>query len=112
MGIKVTNLEDEIVLISLEGRLDSDAALKIDDKFVFATSTKKANVIVDLSEVSFIASMGLRTLVAGARNQANRGGKLVLLNPQEMVRKVIETTGLDPHLPIFNDIESAKLAFA
>ena len=46
-------------------------------------------------------------LVAGAKNQAKLGGKMVLMNPDELTRKVLKTTGIDHLIPIFNSMDEA-----
>jgi anti-anti-sigma factor len=94
--------------ISLDGRLDIEGAQTIDQKFAFATSTKGLRLAVDLSAVSFLASIGLRTLLTAARAQAARGGKMVLVAPNEMVRKTLELANVESIVPIVDDWESAR----
>jgi anti-anti-sigma factor len=45
--------------------------------------------------VSFLASIGIRALVAAAKAQAARGGRMVLVNPEPMVRKALQTAGIE-----------------
>ena len=59
--------------------------------------------MVDLSQVTFIASLGIRTLVTGAKATANNGGKMVLLNPPPNVEQVLRTTHVDTVMPIIHD---------
>jgi anti-anti-sigma regulatory factor len=47
-------------------RLDIEGAFKIDSEFNRVAEEKK-NVLVDLSDVTFIASLGIRTLITGAK---------------------------------------------
>jgi anti-sigma B factor antagonist len=63
---------------------------------------------VDLSEVNFIASIGMRTLISSAKAQAKRGGKIVLFNAQPMVREALETAGVNQVVPLFDDLNSAQ----
>ena len=71
--------------------------------------SKKA-VLVDLQQVSFLGSMGLRALVAPARAIKSRGGKIVLFGPNEMVEKVLKTSGMDTLAPIHHELQSALAA--
>lgn len=112
MKINIEQLENEITLITLDGRLDFEGAQAIDSKFVFATTTKQGKFIVDLSQASFIASIGLRTLLKGARGQIGRGGKYVIVCPHDMVRKVLEKAGFQSFVPIYDDVAAAKAALA
>src|SRR5262245_42652293 len=95
--------------IRLDGRMDLEGTRAIDQQFAFATSTQPLRLGVDLSNVSFVASIGLRTLLTAARAQAGRGGTMVLVGPNSMVRKVLETAGVDNVVPILNDWESAQV---
>jgi anti-anti-sigma factor len=77
MNLDVAELENGITKVTLSGRLDIEGALKIDNEFNTIVEDKK-KVVVDLSEVPFIASLGIRTLITGAKATANHGGKMVL----------------------------------
>ena len=78
---------------TLIGRMDIEGAQKIETPFQVLTRLRRA-LIVDLSQVSFMASMGLRTLMVGARNQSELGGKLVLASPLPNVEKVLKESGI------------------
>src|SRR5262245_53096148 len=108
MNMTVEHLEDKLTRISLDGRMDLEGTRAIDQQFAFATSTQPLRLAVDLSNVSFVASIGLRTLLNAARAQAGRGGKMVLVAPNEMVRKVLETAGVDSIVPVLGDWASAQ----
>ena len=55
---------------------------------------------MDLSEVSLVASMGLRLLISTARSLALKGSKLVLFGATEMVQGVFDDAALDQIMPI------------
>jgi anti-sigma B factor antagonist len=110
MQLTIETIENDITVIHLEGRLDMDGVQAVDSKFSFATTTKPARIIVDMSKVSFMSSIGVRTLLNGARGQVNRGGKLVLLNPAPLVREVIETSGIQSIAPIYDSLDQARTA--
>jgi anti-sigma B factor antagonist len=108
MKMTIETVESMLTRISLDGRLDIEGAHAIDQKFAFATSTRSLRLAVDLSAVSFLASIGLRTLLTAARAQAARGGKMVLVAPSEMVRKTLELANVESIVPIVDDWESAR----
>ena len=107
MQLNVASIENGVTKVSLSGRLDVEGALKIDNEFT-EIATQNKNVLVDLSDVPFIASLGIRTLVVGAKAAANNGGKMVLLNPQPNVEQVLRTTHVDTVMPIIH--EAGKIA--
>jgi anti-anti-sigma factor len=108
MKMTIETVEPMLTRIALDGRLDIEGTQAIDQKFAFATSTKSLRLAVDLSAVSFLASIGLRTLLTAARAQAARGGKMVLMAPNDMVRKTLELAGVESIVPIVDDWETAR----
>ncbi len=103
-------LDGGITLIRLDGRLDIEGAEALDQPFTYATSTHPARIAVDLSAVSFLASIGIRTLLSAARGQAARGGKLVMFGAQPMIQRVLRTAGVDQLLTLCEDLEAARQA--
>jgi anti-sigma B factor antagonist len=112
MQLDATDLPGDITRLALTGRLDFEGSQAIDHEFSYATTIRPRNIIVDLSGVTFLASIGIRLLITSARAQANRGGKLVLVAPQPMVRMVLETAGIDQLIPVVADVEAARASFA
>jgi len=106
--LEVHELENNIKQVKIIGRLDIQGTGDIETPFTGHTASKKAKVIVDLSELDFIASIGIRLLITTAKAQANRGGKLVLLNPKPLVKDAIVTSGIDLLIPIYDDFASAS----
>ncbi len=107
MEMNTLDLEGGITKVVLSGRMDIDGATAVDLKFSIIAGAKK-KVAVDLTDVTFLASLGLRTLMMGAKSIAGKGGKMVLVNPQPNVEKVLQTTGVDTIIPIVRDIEAAR----
>ena len=93
--------------VALKGRLDIVGAEVIALPLATLAGSKQG-LILDMSGVSFIASIAIRHLVQAAKALSRRGGRLVLLNPSEMVAEVLTTSGLTDLLPIVrSDAEAA-----
>jgi anti-anti-sigma factor len=107
MKLDVLNDENGVTRVLLVGRMDIEGATAVDTKFsVIAGSEKK--VIVDMSNVDFLASLGMRTLIISAKSIASKGGRMVLLSPQQPgVAKVLTSSGVDTVIPIAADLNSA-----
>jgi len=106
----IEQADDVVIRIILDGRLDMQGTREIDQRLAFATSTKALRLAVDLSRVTFLASIGIRVLVAAAKAQAARGGRMAIVNPEPMVRKVLEAAGIDQIVPLYDTLESASSA--
>ena len=105
--IEVQELNNDIKQVKLIGRLDIQGTGDVELSFAAHTASKKEKVIVDLSELDFLASIGIRLLLVNAKAQDHRGGKLVLLNPKPLVDDVLKMTGINVLIPIYTDISLA-----
>ena len=110
MLISLEDIGDKAVKVDLIGRMDVDGSEQMDLKFADLTAKSKQSIVVDLSRVTFLASIGIRSLLLNAKALQRRGGTMVLLKPQPMVAKVLTTTGVDALIPMFNDLAAAKAA--
>ena len=106
MEMLIDELPGGIKRASLNGRLDIPGAMKIDMPWnvLIGNNTK---VIIDLEKVSFMASMGIRSIIMGAKTVKSKGGKMVLLKPNADVAKVLAETGTDSIVPIVQDLDAA-----
>src|SRR5579883_2728276 len=106
MKVVEEELPGGITKVILEGRLDIEGAAAVDLRMnVLAGS--RTSVLLDIQGVSFLASMGLRSLVIPARAIKSRGGRIVLFGPNELVGKVLKTSGVDTVIPVHHDLSSA-----
>ena len=110
MELTYEDLEDGVRTVRLAGRLDVEGSHQIDLKFTSLTASCQAYVIVDMSLVDFLSSLGLGTLVRSAKAQMSRQGKMVLLAPQPNVARVLQSTRVDEILDVFYDFEQARQA--
>ena len=108
MELTVEKHADGVAELHLKGRLDTAGTSAIELKFSVATGANRA-VIVNMAEVEFLTSLGVRLLLQGAKTVRAKGGKLALLQPRELVHNVLKTAGVEPLIPTFQD-RSAALA--
>lgn len=108
MELQYSELASGIRLIKPTGRLDIMGVNAIDVKFAGYCSGENVRVLVDLSGVDFMASIGIRLLTSNAKSLLSRGGKMVLLNPSSDVRGVLEMTGIPSVIPLYDSLESAQ----
>ena len=108
MEIHYRDLKDSMGLVHLIGSLDISGVGQIETRFAGYCAGEQPRVIVDLSEVDFMSSIGIRLLTLNAKSVATRGGKMVLLNPTPDVLSVLEITGIPAIIPIYSHIESAE----
>jgi anti-anti-sigma factor len=107
MNISEEKLDGSIYKITLSGRMDAEGTGYIETRFAGMTAAPRMSVIVDLSAVSYMASLGIRAVIMNAKAVVRRGGKFALLSPQENVRQVLNTTGIDTIIPFCDDLDQA-----
>jgi anti-anti-sigma factor len=107
MELTVERLDNGIKKISLSGRMDIGGVDQIALRFSSEVALEKAYVVVDLSGLEFMASVGLGTLVRSYKALKLRGGKMVLLNPQKVVELVLDSTQVNTLIPICYDLRQA-----
>jgi anti-anti-sigma factor len=100
---------DGLTRATLAGRLDIAGAQAVDLRFSVLAGAAGA-LIVDLSQVSFIASMGVRTLMLTAKTLLRRGGKMAVCGADGNVEQVLRATGFDEIVTLYPDFEAAAAA--
>lgn len=86
-------------IVTLTGRLDI-AGAEVVAMPLATLSGSKRDLSVDMAGVTFIASMGLRHLVAASKAIRRRGGRFVVINPIDAVSEVIDAAGLADFLEV------------
>jgi anti-anti-sigma factor len=107
MQMQVGDAGDGVLKVSLNGRLDTPGVDQIETQLTAHLVPRGARAIVDLSQVTFIASGGIRMFITIARALGKRGGKLALFGAQSLVAQVLETTSLNDIVPVRQDAASA-----
>lgn len=108
MELRYAETDKNIRLLKLIGRMDILGVGGIETQFAGYCSGENVLVIVDLSEVYYLASIGIRLLTTTAKSLASRRGRMVLLKPIHEVRNVLEITGIPSIIPMYDNFESAE----
>jgi anti-anti-sigma factor len=104
---------DTYRLIMIDGRLDSAGSDQIATRFSAMSSGAKPSVVVDLSQVSFLSSIGIRLIIQNAKALQGKGGKMILVTgDNEHVSSTLESTGISTLVPLFLNLELATATFA
>ena len=109
MEMELTEVGNHQVKVVFKGRLDTPGVGRVETRFVGSVVPRGRPTLVDLSQVEFIASLGVRMLISAARSLGMKGAKLVVCAPTEAVREVFEHVALAEIIPIY-DSEADALA--
>ncbi|HEY2051557.1 MAG TPA: STAS domain-containing protein [Caulobacteraceae bacterium] len=98
MDIQFTEVSS-VKKVVLTGRLDTAGVDLVEAKFDAGVVAGGRHTIVDLTQVEFMGSLGVRMIIRAGRSLASNGGRLVLFGAREPVLEVIELTGLHEIVP-------------
>lgn len=106
MFLETFDIQEGIGGVKLSGSLDVSGAAKIESA-LYEAARSAPYLVVDLADVSFLSSQGVRILVAAAKSLAGRKGKLILCSPTPSVEKVLKTIGATEIIPIAGSRQQA-----
>jgi len=93
--LEIVALPGPQTTISLAGELDPATAPELQARLsALADDPAVTSVVIDLSQISFLDSSGLRVLVAGNEALRTRSADLILRGPSDNVRRILQVTGL------------------
>ncbi|MFZ4540000.1 STAS domain-containing protein [Propionivibrio sp.] len=109
MAIEFIDIDEGLRRIFISGRLDIMGTDEIATKFASFSSSAERRVVVDLTAVSFLASIGIRAIITNAKALKQRGGRMVLfVGDNATVAKTLETTGVDALIPMYLEYDAAE----
>ena len=88
------------VIVHVAGAVDSNTAPKLQEALLRATEAPAGAVELDLAEVSYMSSAGLRVLLLAAKTLQKRGERLSLLNVSVPIYNVLNLTGFTTFIDI------------
>jgi anti-anti-sigma factor len=105
MNISETR-EGDVLIVAVEGRIDSTTSRELEG---LLPERVQANprVLLDLSEVQYVSSAGLRVLLKAAKVERSTGHKLVLSGLLPQVHEVFQVIGFDSLFRIVPDRAAA-----
>lgn len=96
----ISNLGERLVRVTLKGRLDTHGVDRIESDFIAALVPAGNAAVIDLSQVEFVASMGIRMFISAAQNLKKRKATLAVFGAPRLVGNVFEAVSLQKILPV------------
>jgi len=101
----------DVVVYTVEGRVDSEGAMDLDIALQSATAEGKHKIVLEMSGVRYINSAGLRTLADILTQNQKAGGDLKLVSLHPKVQRVFQIIGFERFFDIHETMETALAAF-
>ncbi|MDD6489050.1 MAG: STAS domain-containing protein [Clostridia bacterium] len=99
MEIK-TNISNQNLIVSLSGRLDTITSSQLEDEIKSFNLEDFETVTLNMRELEYISSAGLRVVLKIHKKVSKLGHKLVLENVSNMVMEIFKMTGMADFLNI------------
>jgi anti-anti-sigma factor len=93
--------------VALDGRLDTHTHADLDAKLAPLLASSIRSLVLDLEGLIYISSAGVRSIFKARKALAERGGKVVVVNPQPQIQKVFDVVKAVPLNEIFSTVEEA-----
>jgi anti-anti-sigma factor len=103
----VEKTENGITVFTLSGRVDSEGAVDLDLVLHTAVSEEKFRMVLDMADVRYINSAGLRTLADILTTNRENGGDLLLVSMNPKIQRVFEIIGFDQFFTSYDSLADA-----
>ena len=99
------------VVMTVSGRVDSASAPDMEKTLQTLIDQNHHYIVAELTGVEYMSSAGLRALVSGLKGAKRGGGDLVIAQPSERVREVLDLAGLTSVFTVYGDTVEAVGSF-
>lgn len=104
--------QNGVVILSMKGRLDSSTSDEFEKNLLALVGSGEARFILDLKELDYISSAGLRVLLKAAKELKRKDGRICLCSVKDYVREIFEMSGFVAFLPIHSNVEDSLSAIS
>jgi anti-anti-sigma factor len=104
--------KDGFLVLSLEGRLDAISSKVFEEKVLAVIDGGETRFVIDLSQLDYVSSAGLRVFLLASKRLTRSGGKFAICSLQEPVKQVFDIVGFYSILSISDSKDEALKSFA
>ncbi|UCD27455.1 MAG: STAS domain-containing protein [Planctomycetota bacterium] len=98
---------DNVIVVKLAGSAHMENLTDLQDKLLKLVNDRPEQLIIDLSDLNFISSMGLGGIIAAHLKCRHHNGVVKLVAPQPAIMDLLEVTRLTKLFPIYDTVENA-----
>lgn len=102
----------DLLILRLIGRLDASTSKSLEDKILPLIAADEKKLIIELSQLEYISSAGLRVFLLASRSMDEKKGKMALCSLQDPVREVFEIAGFSSFLNLERSTKEAINSFS
>jgi anti-anti-sigma factor len=95
----------DLVILGLSGKLDATTAKTFEDKILAEIDSGDRRFVIDLSQLDYVSSSGLRVFLLAAKRLRSKDGKIALCSLKDHVQQVFDLSGFSSILAIYGSRE-------
>lgn len=99
--------QDKANVLRVKGRMDAVSAPSFEERITQMIQEGGQNFIVDFSELEYISSAGLRSILASAKKIKAKQGAFFLADLRDTVKEVFEISGFQAIIPMYESVDAA-----
>lgn len=104
LTVVISDRDEATKLITVVGKLDTTTSPQFDEDVAPALTSGASIAVLDLADLSYISSAGLRSVFKARKTMESKGGSLLLVNVQPQVQKVFEIVKAMPVQTVFRSV--------
>ena len=104
--------QGNVTILQVQGKLDSMSSPELDKRLTGLIDSGTRQIAVNLADLDYVSSAGLRVFLSAAKHLKQVQGKLALANPSAQVQQIFDIAGFDTILPILKTVNEAVGACA
>ena len=97
----------DAVVLALSGKLDATTAKAFENKIFSVIDSGAQRLVIDLSQLDYVSSSGLRVFLLAAKRLQPTNGKVSLCGLQDHIRQVFDLAGFSSILSIYGSRDEA-----
>jgi anti-anti-sigma factor len=101
------SVRERCTVVALCGESDMNTVGQVRDVLAAQVRSGTRRVVLDLSGLRFMGSLGMHALLGAEEALTARGATMALVCPQRPVARVLELTGTDQRIPVYDSLKHA-----
>jgi anti-anti-sigma factor len=106
-----TRKNQDVLVVDMSGTLDSTSSGEAGDRIVNIAKGEHKRVLLNLAELEYVSSAGLRVILRGAKLLQGKRGELKICNAKGPVKDVLKTSGFNNLIRVYDTEQEAFSAF-
>ncbi len=102
-----SRIENDVTVVEIEGKLNTVASPDAEKYLNILLEEGATKILLNLEDLDFIASTGLRIILSTGKKLAKVSGKLVICSPNLTVMDVLKMSGFSQMFNVFDSEEEA-----